>query len=60
MLVIRILVIEELVKRLRDRNLTKVADACKLSYPVVHNVAHGKNASYTSVKILSDYLENNP
>jgi len=52
--------IEEIAKRLKDRNLTKVADGCNLSYPVVHKIANGGTGNYDSVKKLSDYLESNP
>lgn len=55
--------IEDIATRLKDRNLAKVAEAVKLSYPVVHKIANATSttdASYSTVKKLSDYLEQNP
>jgi hypothetical protein len=54
------LTIEQIVERLKDRNLTKVTAAVGLSYPVVHKIANGGTGNYDSVKALSDYLEANP
>jgi transcriptional regulator with XRE-family HTH domain len=53
------LTVEEIETKLKDRTLTKVAEATGLSYPTVWNVANGKvgRVEYETVKKLSDYLE---
>jgi transcriptional regulator with XRE-family HTH domain len=50
--------INEIIKRLSDRNLKKVADECRISYDTVWRIANGKSKqpSYAIVKKLSDYL----
>lgn len=52
--------IDEIVKRLSDRNLKKVSDECGMAYDTVWRIANGKakQPSYTTVKKLSDYLQN--
>jgi DNA-binding Xre family transcriptional regulator len=53
------LTVEEIEIKLKDRTLTKVADATGLSYPTVWNISKGKGGrvEYETVKKLSDYLE---
>ena len=50
---------DEIVKSLKDRNLSKVAIACGLSYDTVWRVANGraKKPSHETMKKLSDYLD---
>ena len=52
--------IEEIAKKLHDRNLTKVSDAVGISYPVILDMSKGIAGNYNSVKRVSDYLESNP
>jgi len=51
---------EEVAKRLKDRNINKVSRKVGLSLPTIYNIANGGSGNYETVKILSDYLENNP
>jgi transcriptional regulator with XRE-family HTH domain len=53
------LTVEEIEIKLKDRTLTKVADATGLSYPTVWKIANGESGrvEYETVKKLSDYLE---
>jgi hypothetical protein len=55
------LTVEEILKRLEDRNLRTVAARAGVSYPVVWRLSkfpeYGVN--YETVKALSDYLERN-
>lgn len=53
------LTIEEIQEKLKDRNLTKVAESCDLTRPFISAIRSGKvkNPSYETVKKLSDYLE---
>ncbi len=53
--------IEEIVKRLKDRNLTTVARHAGVSYQSLWQIANGlqKQPKYKVVEALSDYLENN-
>jgi len=53
------LTIEEVSKRLGDRNLKKVSDNTGISYPTVWKIANNRagNVGYETVKTLSDYLE---
>ena len=53
--------IEEIVKRLKDRNLTTVAERAGVSYTSLWQIANGlqKQPKYKIVEKLSDYLEYN-
>lgn len=53
--------IEEIVKRLKDRNLTTVAERAGVSYTSLWQIANGlqKQPKYKIVERLSDYLEDN-
>lgn len=53
--------IEEIVKRLKDRNLTAVAKHAGVSYQSLWQIANGlqKQPKYKVVEKLSDYLESN-
>lgn len=57
-----ILTIEEIIEKLKDRNLSEVARRTNLSTPTVNRISNGKggNVGYETVKTLSDYLTNNP
>jgi hypothetical protein len=50
--------ISEIIKRLSDRNLKKVAEECGMSYDTVWRVANKKaiKPSHETIKKLSDYL----
>jgi transcriptional regulator with XRE-family HTH domain len=54
--------LEQVLEKLRDRNLTKVAKGSGLSPTTVHKIFKGQSVdvSYQSVKKLSDYLEATP
>lgn len=54
--------LNEVKKRLRDRNLAEVARQCGLKRQTVWLIASGttKNPSYEHVKKLVEYLEVNP
>ena len=51
--------IEQVVEKLQDRNLTKVAKSVGITRVYLSAIANGKqlNPSYEIVKKLSDYLE---
>ncbi len=51
--------IDEVARRLEDRNLTKVSEKTGLSYPTVLKVAKRLDGDvmYETIKKLSDYLE---
>jgi DNA invertase Pin-like site-specific DNA recombinase len=53
------LTVEEIVKKLADRNLSEVARRTELSLPTVWRIANNQagNVGYETVKTLSDYLE---
>jgi transcriptional regulator with XRE-family HTH domain len=53
------LTVEEIKDKLKDRTLTKVAEATGLSYPTVWKIANceSERVEYGTVKKLSDYLE---
>lgn len=53
------LTIEEVSKKLGDRNLRKVSDVTGISYPTVWKIANNKagNVGYETVRKLSEYLE---
>jgi transcriptional regulator with XRE-family HTH domain len=53
--------IEEIVKRLKDRNLTTVAERAGVSYTSLWQIANGlqKQPKYKVIERLSDYLEGN-
>ena len=50
--------INEIIKRLSDRNLKKVSEECGMAYDTVWRIANGKSKqpSYVTIKKLSDYL----
>lgn len=50
--------INEIIRRLSDRNLKKVADECGMAYDTVWRIANKKSVkpSYETIKKLSDYL----
>lgn len=52
------LTLEDIRKRLEDRRWTLVAEATKLHYNTVRNIATGdnKNPTYEVLKALSDYF----
>ena len=56
------LTIEEVTKRLGDRNLKKVSVTTGISYPTVWKIANGQagNVGYETVRKLSEYLEEIP
>jgi hypothetical protein len=51
--------LEEIVKRLGDRNISEVSRRTKLATPTVWRIAHKINANprYLTLKKISDYLE---
>jgi len=53
------LTLEQIKKRLKDRNLKKVSVVTGISYPAVWNIANKnqEKVQYRTVKMLSDYLE---
>ncbi len=53
--------IDEIVKRLKDRNLRTVAERAGVSYTSLWQIANGlqKQPKYKVVELLSDYLEDN-
>jgi hypothetical protein len=53
--------LEEIVKRLKDRNLPTVASRTGLSHRIVWQIANGlqKAPKYKNIEALSDYLEEN-
>ena len=55
----RMLTIEEVSRRLGDRNLKKVSENTGISYPTVWKIANNQagNVGYDTVRKLSDYLE---
>lgn len=54
--------IQEILKRLEDRNLRAVAERSGVNYMTLYRIAKGdtKDPSYSIVKRLHDYLEANP
>lgn len=51
--------IEEIRKRLSDRNLVKVSEKSGLTYAVVYHLfTNGENVKHETVARLSDYIEN--
>jgi transcriptional regulator with XRE-family HTH domain len=55
----KMLKLEEIVKRLKDRKLSAVAEATGISYTSLWQIANGmqKQPKYKIVERLSDYLE---
>lgn len=53
--------IQEIVKRLKDRNLRTVAARAGVSYTSLWQIANGlqKQPKYKVIEKLSDYLEEN-
>lgn len=56
------LTIEELSKRLKQRNITAVAEASGVSYLTIANIAKGlnKRPHKSTLKLLNIYFEENP
>jgi DNA-binding Xre family transcriptional regulator len=54
--------LEEILSRLKDRNLQAVAAGSGVSDATLYKLTNGysKKVSYDVVKRLSDYLETNP
>lgn len=54
--------LEQIVIRLSDRNLRRVADRTGIGYSNLHAIATGRNTNptYNVLKKLSDYLEAEP
>lgn len=48
-----------IVKRLQDRNMTKVSKATHLSRQFLYNIKNGKGFSTATQVILSMYLQEN-
>lgn len=55
------LTLEQIVDRLHDRNLKKVAEACNLNYVSLWKLIREPTdrCEYRTIKRLSDYLETN-
>ena len=53
------LTVEQIKRKLQDRNLVKVAAGAGISYPALWNLVNKKqeNLHYKTVKKISDYLE---
>lgn len=52
------LTLDQIIEKLNDRNLSKVADTVGVSRATMSNLKNRKvNPSYELVKKLSDYLE---
>jgi len=53
------LTLEQIVKRLEDRNLKAVASITGLGYATIANIANGtnQNPTYKIIFALSEYLE---
>jgi len=56
------LTIEDIIKRLKDRQPTKIAEETGLAYQTIWKIRTGrtKNVTYETLKALSDYLEEHP
>jgi len=56
------LTIEDIIKRLKDRQPTKIAEETRLAYQTIWKIRTGrtKNVTYETLKALSDYLEEHP
>ncbi len=50
--------LEEIIARLQDRRLYRVAEATGLSYQTIRTIVNGKNKNPTieTVQLLEDYL----
>lgn len=57
-----LLTLDEIVKRLKQRNLKTVADSTDISYQTVYNIAKGLNKKpyKTTLRALNIYFEENP
>jgi transcriptional regulator with XRE-family HTH domain len=55
----KMLTLDEIIKKLGDRNLTKVSAECGLTRPFLSAIRSGKikNPSYDTIVKLSNYLE---
>jgi len=53
------LTLEQIRRKLKDRNLKKVSENTGISYPAIWNLVNKEqeNTHYKTVKKLSDYLE---
>jgi len=51
------LTLDEIKRRLKDANLSKVAKASGLHYNTIYRLVNGQEPKYDTVKKLSDYLE---
>jgi predicted transcriptional regulator len=51
------LTLEEIKKRLQDRNLSEISRKTGISYMTIWKVSKGSGASYATVLTLSEYLE---
>ena len=59
---LKMLTLEELVQRLKQRNLKEVANASGISYMTIYNIAkgHNKKPYKTTLRMLNIYFEENP
>lgn len=57
----KVLDLEQIREKLRDRNLKEVSRQTGVGYNNLHGVATGSrnNPTYNVIKTISDYLENN-
>ena len=55
------LTLEQIIDRLKDRNLTRVSEATEISVSYLSLIRSGKrdDPGYSTVKKLSDYLTEN-
>jgi len=56
------LTLEEVISRLKDRNLKKVSDSTGINYSTLTKLTYhpSDRTEYRTVKALSDYLEGHP
>jgi transcriptional regulator with XRE-family HTH domain len=54
--------IEDVIRRLSDRNLSEVSRRTGISQPTLSRIANNKagNVGYKTIEILDDYLNNTP
>jgi DNA-binding phage protein len=55
----KMLKIEEIVERLKDRKLTVVARRTGINKQTLYNIMKGQLPTYDTLVKISDYLENN-
>lgn len=55
------LTLNEIKERLQDRNISVIADKTGLNVATIHKIKRSDkaNPTYETIKILSDYLEQN-